>query len=438
MRVLQDYFGPLVGMASIATPYLRYQRHLTEGAWGFALRRVVVTGAGCITPIGQDVTSFSANLFAGHAGIRDLEGPVRGELLFTKVASVPDFDPKAWFNLAQMRLLERSGQFALASTRQAVAASGVMGSYRGEDVAAVFGCSTGGRSAEEPEIAKLYTQGKRINPLTVLRSMSNSGTSQVCIEHGITGPAYTVSTACASGAHAIGQAFHMIRSGMVEAAVAGAHEAPLTDAFLSGWDGLHVVSPMGCRPFAADRDGMTLGEGAATVVLETLQGAMERGATILAEVIGFGMTADASHMSRAAAAGPAAAMRRALRDAGVHPDEVGYISAHGTGTDVNDRAEAEALHMVFGEAATTLPVSSTKGLHGHSMGASGAIEFLATVLALRDGILPAGAGVTNLDESLNLQGVLRENMPLRTPVALSNSFAFGGLNAVIALKRYAA
>lgn len=397
------------------------------------MRRVVLTGAGLITAIGQDVATFTGNLFAGVSGIHPLQNVSPGELHFGRVASVSDFVPADWLTSSQSKLAERSAQFAIASARQALSASGLMKAYAGEDVAAVFGCSTGGRSAEEPATAKLYTEGGRVHPLTVPRSMASAGTSLVCMEHGIKGPAYTVTTACASGAHALGQAFHMVRSGMVEAAIAGGHEAPLTYGFLKSWDSLHVVSPTSCRPFAADRDGMTLGEGAAMLTLESLEAALQRGAPILAEIVGFGMSSDAHHITQADPAGPASAMLRALRDAGVTAAEIDYVNAHGTGTDVNDRAEADALHRVFGASAPTVPVSSTKPLHGHAMGASGAIELLATALALERGVLP-GCGPAAIDESLDLPGVLRESKTCNATLALSNSFAFGGLNAVLALR----
>ena len=401
------------------------------------MRRVVITGAGCITAIGQDVAAFSKHLFAGCSGIVPLEGIKDGELRYANAARVLGFAASDWLLAAQVQIAERCAQFAIASARQAVSASGLMKAYSGEDVAVVFGCSTGGRSAEEPETAKLYTRGGRVHPLTVPRSMASAGTSLVCMEHGVTGPAYTVSTACASGAHAIGQAYHMVRCGMVQAAITGGHEAPLTFGFLKSWDSLHAVSPTVCKPFAADRDGMTLGEGAAILTLETMDTAVARGVEILAEVIGFGMSSDARHITQTDAAGPAAAMSRALKDAHASTADIGYVNAHGTGTEVNDRVEAQALHMVFGERARTMPVSSTKSLHGHAMGASGAIELLATALALKHGTLPAACAPALRDETLSLGGILQVNKPLETDLALSNSFAFGGLNASLALRRYA-
>ena len=296
-----------------------------------------------------------------------------------------------------------------------------------------------------------------MHPLGVIKTMSNAGASQISIEHGITGPVLTLTTACASGTHAIGLAFHMIRSGMVDAAIAGGHEAPLTWGFLRSWDSMRVVSPTRCRPFSADRDGMTLGEGAAILTLETLSSAQARNAPIFAEIVGFGMSSDASHITNPAPEGAAAAMRAALLDGCpilIAPDratlgeatestleslidQVGYINAHGTGTQANDSTEAAAIHQLFGPRGASIPVSSTKSLHGHSNGATGANEALATVLSLHHGRLPATAGTTDIDPTLNLD-VITNQARIATPqLALSNSLAFGGLNAVLALRPYA-
>lgn len=395
-----------------------------------------MTGAGCISAIGNNVAEFARRLFAGKSGIAELQDVPQGDLRFSKVAAVRDFVSSDWVSAAQRQVAERTAQFALASAQQAVAASRLLQYYSGEDIAVIFGCSTGGRTAEEPETAKLYTRGGRVHPLTVPRTMASSGTSLVCMQHGLTGPAYTVTTACASATHAIGQAFHMVRSGVVRAAVTGGHEAPLTYGFLKSWDSLHVVSPTACRPFATDRDGMTLGEGAAVFTLEGMEEAQERGADILAEVIGFGMSSDASHITQPDANGPAAAMLRALRDANAHPQDVGYVNAHGTGTEANDRVEAQALRQVFGDDARHLPISSTKALHGHAMGASGALEFLATCLALQQRLASSTATGAVTDPSLGLESVLQANRSMEQPIAISNSFAFGGLNGVLVLRRY--
>lgn len=396
------------------------------------MTRVVVTGLGCITPIGENVAAFGESLFAGRSGLHETSG-WPGALRFSRIASVPGFCAADWLTASQKSIAGRSSAFAVAAARQAVDQARLLSTYPADRIAIVFGCSTSGRATDDQE-AKVYAPGGRIHPLTIPRIMASAGTSLVSMEYGITGPAYTVSTACASGAHAIGQAFHLVRSGAVQAALAGAHEAPLTWAFLKAWDGLRVVSPTSCRPFAADRDGMTLGEGAAIFVLETLDAAHARGAEPLVEIVGFGMSSDAHHITHPDPAGPAAAILRALADADATPADVGYVSAHGTGTEINDRVEAEALHRVFGERARTLPVSSTKGLHGHALGASGAMEFLATILALRASLLPANAPGAAIDPVLDLDDVLLCNRPARPALAVSSSFAFGGLNAVLALR----
>jgi nodulation protein E len=403
------------------------------------MTRVVITGAGCITPMGQDVAGFAESLFAGRTGIREMtDRPA--DLRFSRAGIVEDFRQQEWLTANQRQIGERSSAFGIASARQAVEQSGITGAYPPDEIAVIFGCSTAGRTTEETEYEKLYARGARVHPLTVPRAMANAGTSLVSMEHGITGPAFTLTTACASGGHAIGLAFHMVRSGAVKAALTGAHEAPLTLTFLKGWDGLHVVSPTACRPFAEDRDGMTLAEGAAVFAIEALDSAQARGAEIFGEIVGFGMSSDAHHITQPNPAGPALAMRKAIEDAGATPDEVEYINAHGTGTEANDRVEAEAMHRVFGERARTLAASSTKGLHGHAIGASGAMELLATVLGLRRGLLPASAGVneggSKVDPVLHLEHVLLQNEPCTPQLALSNSFAFGGLNAVLALRPY--
>jgi 3-oxoacyl-[acyl-carrier-protein] synthase II/nodulation protein E len=403
------------------------------------MTRVVITGAGCVAAIGQDVAAFEENLFAGRTGIREMPNLPEG-LHFSHAATVPDFLAADVLNAQQRQIGERTSAFAVASARQAVLQSGLIAAHPTDSVAVIFGCSTGGRTTEETESRRFYTGGGRIHPLTVPRVMASGGTALVSMENGITGPAFTLTTACSSGTHAIGLAFHMVRSGAVRAALTGAHEAPLTDVFLKAWDGLHVVSPTACRPFAADRDGMTLGEGAAVFAIESLESAQARGAEILAEIAGFGMSSDAHHITQPNPAGPAAAMLHAIEDAHATRADVDYINAHGTGTETNDRVEAEAIHRVFGERARSLPVSSTKGLHGHAIGASGAMALLATVLAVRRYRLPANFGVAvkggQVDPALNLDHVLLSNEAARVDLALSSSFAFGGLNAVLAVRRF--
>jgi len=408
------------------------------------VNRVVVTGLGCITPIGNTVADFRTSLFAGTTGIAPFppypEAPAREAhdktqgLRFTQTAAVKNFDASQHLDSGVITATDRTVHFAVVAARQAVAESQLTNHYAPDRIAIVVGCACGGRQAEETETNKLYTRDARVHPLTVVRTMASAGASNISIDQKITGPSLNISTACASGAHAIGHAFQMIRAGMIDAAITGGHEAPLTFGFLRAWDSMRVVSPTQCRPFSADRDGMTLGEGAAMFTLETLESARARNAHIYAEIVGTGSTADASHVTQPHPDGAAAAMRNALRDANASPDEVGYISAHGTGTQVNDTTEAAAIYQVFGPNAAKIPVSSTKSLHGHSIGASGALEALATVLALEENRLPANAGVTEIDPAIKLDIILGSPRVVTPRLALSNSLAFGGLNAVLAIR----
>jgi len=357
------------------------------------------------------------------------------------MAAIPNFDPDVHLTSSVVTATNRTAQYAIVAARQAVKQANLMKHHAAEDIAVILGCSTGGRSSEEVETAKLYYRNARVHPLTVTRTMASAGASHISIDLRITGPVFAITTACASATHAMGLAFQMVRSGAVTAAITGGHEAPLTFGFLRAWDSIRVVSPTSCRPFAKDRDGMTLGEGAAIFVIETLESARARNAEILGEIVGFGMSADATHITQPQPSGAARAMRKALADANSFPEEVGYINAHGTGTQANDSVEAVAINETFGELGPTIPVSSTKGLHGHSMGATGAVEALATILGLKEGKLPANAGITTKDQvdpNINLDIILGEPRILdpEKDLALSNSLAFGGLNAVLAFRRY--
>jgi 3-oxoacyl-[acyl-carrier-protein] synthase II/nodulation protein E len=403
------------------------------------LNRVVVTGLGCITPIGNSVADFRTSLFAGTTGIApfppypEAPGETQG-LRFTQSAAVKNFDPREHLDSGIITATDRTTQFAIVAARQAALESQLINHHPPEKIAIIVGCACGGRQAEETETIKLYARDARVHPLTVVRTMASAGASNISIDQKVTGPTLNISTACSSGTHAIGLAFQMVRSGMVLAAIAGGHEAPLTFGFLRAWDSMRVVSPTQCRPFSADRDGMTIGEGAAMLTLETLASAQARNAHIYAEIAGFGFSADASHITQPLADGAANAMRQAIADANGTPEDVAYISAHGTGTQANDSTEAAAIHQVFGSQASKIPISSTKSLHGHSIGASGALEALATIIGLNENLLPANAGVTEIDPTLNLDVILGAPRKATPKLALSNSLAFGGLNAVLALR----
>jgi nodulation protein E len=266
--------------------------------------------------------------------------------------------------------------------------------------------------------------------------MPNGGASNISMQMGITGPVYTISTACASSNHAIGNAFWLIRSGICDQAIAGGSETPFTYTFLKAWEAIRVVAQDTCRPFSKSRQGMILGEGAGMLMMETLEAAQKRGATILAEVIGFGMTSDASHITKPDQKGAEEAMRMAIRDAGIHPAQIGYINAHGTGTLVNDSMEVAAVKNVFGEHANQLAISSTKSLHGHALGATSSLEAIATIMALKEGLLPPTANFQEKDEACDLDVVPNASRKKEIHYALSNAFAFGGLNAVLAFKKW--
>jgi nodulation protein E len=265
--------------------------------------------------------------------------------------------------------------------------------------------------------------------------MSNAGASRISLEFGIHGPCYTVSTACSSSNHSIGQAFWMVRHGQLTAAIAGGSEAVFAEGLLRAWEAMRVVSPEPCKPFSGDRRGLSLGEGAAMLVLEEWEHAVARGAPILGEIIGFGMSSDAHHITQPCVEGPANAMAWALRDAGIEPDAVDYINAHGTGTQTNDITESQAIRAVFGARAEKVLVSSTKSMHGHTLGAAGAVEAVATLLALEHGIVPPTANVSTIDPACEIRVVHLEPLQAKLAIALSNTFAFGGLNATLVLRR---
>ena len=305
-----------------------------------------------------------------------------------------------------------------------------------ETAAIVTGSCVGGQSTEDIGFHEVYKLGhNRVHPLTIPKTMANAGASHISMEFGITGPSFTISTACASAGHAIGQALQMVRTGQTDLALTGGSEAPFSFGILKAWEAMRVVSPETCRPFSKDRRGMILGEGAAMMVIEPLEAALARGARVHAEIVGFGMSADACHITQPSSEGAARAMRAALRDAKLAPEEIGYINAHGTGTLANDIAETAAIRAVFGSHADRLPVSSTKSMHGHALGAAAAIECIAAALALRDGILPPTANFNEPDPQCDLDVIPNGARRAQVEYALSNSFAFGGLNAVLVLRK---
>jgi nodulation protein E len=402
-----------------------------------APRRVAVTGLGVISALGHDVSSFWNALCAGRPAIARIESVDVSGFRFQNGAEVRNYDPAQHFEPGQADLLDRFAQFALIAARQAIGDSGIVFTPElGQRTAIVTGSSVGGQSTQDTQFFAVYRNNSpRVHPLTIPRIMPNAGASHISMEFGISGPAYTISTACASSNHAIGQAFSIVRDGAAELAIAGGSETPFSFGFLKAWEAMRVVAPDTCRPFSRDRRGLILGEGGAMLVLEPLERARARGATVYAELAGFGMSSDAGHITTPSTDGPARAMLAALRDADIDVERVGYINAHGTGTPSNDPTETRAIRQVFGAHAGKLAVSSTKSMHGHALGAASALEAVASVLALRHGILPPTANFTTPDPECDLNVVPNQSRTAEVEYAMSNAFAFGGLNAVLAFRR---
>jgi nodulation protein E len=353
-----------------------------------------------------------------------------GSVRFPNAAEVQGFEASRYFDEKEMALVDRFTQVGVVAAREALQASGLRLDL--DHTAIVTGTSAGGQTTEDDSFHGLYALNSRVGPLNIPRVMGNAAASRISLETGITGPVYTVSTACSSSNHAIGQAFWLVRNGVVDAAVAGGSEAPFSLGFLKSWEAMRVVSPDTCRPFSRDRKGLILGEGGAMLVLEPLEAAQARGATIWAEIAGFGMSSDAHHITQPSPIGAARAMRAALSDAGIEPEAVGYINAHGTGTQANDATETEAIRGVFG--SSKLAVSSTKSMHGHALGAAGAIEAAAVIGALHYGFLPPTANFIEADPQCDLDVIPNQGRAEQVEWALSNSFAFGGLNAVLVFR----
>lgn len=395
------------------------------------MTRVVITGAGTVNALAQDVAGTFKAFREGRCGIGALNIPDVERLSVRIGAAVKDWLPEQHFDRAKLAMLDRHSQFALLAARQAMREAGLAGQTA---AAVIMGTAGGGLITADEAYRAVYAEGKnRVHPFTVPRLMHSAASSLIGMEFGIHGPVFSVSSACASSNHAIGLAFQMVRAGAVPFALAGGSEAMLSFGGLKAWEGLRVMSPDGCRPFSADRNGMVQGEGAAVFVLEPLESALARGALPLAELAGFAMTSDSHDMVQPLAAGAARAMRGALEDAGLVPDAVDYINAHGTGTGLNDKTEAAAINDVFG--GRVVPVSSTKSMHGHLIGATGAVELLACMMALKEGVIAPTINHNAADPDCPLDVVPNVARTAKVRVALSNAFAFGGLNAVLALRR---
>lgn len=402
------------------------------------MRRIVITGMGGICALGHNVPDIWQAMTEGRSGIAPLQhfdaSLMRGNPVGAEIA---DFEPLAFIEEAKLPFLDPLSQYALVAAGEAIRQAGL--DFRNERTArtaVVVGTGAAGEETRDGLYRKLYAEKSgRFHPLGIVRIMSSAPCSHISMAHGITGPTFTVASACASSNHAFAQAAMMIRAGLVDTAVVGGTEACITPGVMQAWEAMRVLAPDTCRPFSANRRGLVLGEGAAMFVLETLESAQARGATILAELAGAGMSADAGDIAAPSDIGAAAAMQAALNDAGMQPGEIDYINAHGTGTAANDSTETRAIHTVFGEHAHRLAVTSTKPMHGHALGAAGALEMLAVIGALRHGIVPPTLNYVAPDPACDLDYVPHEARAMNVRAALSNSFAFGGLNAVVVVRQ---
>lgn len=401
--------------------------------------RVVVTGCGIVSPIGLTTDTYWSGLLRGETGF----GPptlVAPDLVNQKVvAELKGYVPGEHFEDRQLVTLDRVSQIAVVAAREAIAQSGLsFADGLSERTATIIGSGAGGQTTQDESYKRLYADNvSRVFPLTIPKLMVNAPASQISMHCGLRGPAFVVASACSSGTHAIGLAYQMVKAGIVDCAVAGGVEACLTLGVMKGWEAMRVMAPDACRPFSKDRRGLILAEGAGIVVIERLDHAQKRGATILAELAGFGMSADAKDLTNPDVAGMGRAMQGALDDAGLGTGDIQYVNAHGTGTFANDVTETAALKRVFGDKAGSLAVSSIKSMVGHALGAAGGLELVATVMSIRDGVAPPTMNYVEPDPDCDLDYVPNEARQMSITAAMSSSFAFGGLNAVLVVKKAA-
>jgi 3-oxoacyl-[acyl-carrier-protein] synthase II len=403
-------------------------------------RRVAVTGLGIISSCGKTVDDFSLNLMAGKSGVRRISSAY-SSLLSVKIAAEVDFNPLDYFNQKQVSKMDRVNQFALAAAMQAWKDSELSLDAKEKERAGVYiGSGLGGENTIEDLYDQLYKHNAdRVKPLTVIMIMNSASAAYVSMAYGLSGPCLTLSTACASSANAIGEAFRQIRDGYVDVMLAGGAEAFLTYGTYRSWESLRVLAvedpedpSKSCKPFSKNRTGLVLGEGAAMVVLEEMERAVSRGAPIYAELIGYGSTSDAGHITRPSLEGQARAMAEALQEAGLLPKEIDYINAHGTATQWSDLLETQAIKKTFGDYAGNIPVSSTKSMHGHTIGAAGAIEFIVSLLAIKNQAVPPTINLDQPDPECDLDYVPNIGRKgVKVNRVMSNSFAFGGTNAVL-------
>jgi beta-ketoacyl-acyl-carrier-protein synthase II len=406
--------------------------------------RVVVTGMGIASPLGCNVHEFWDGLLAGRSGVRSLEGGIFSGM-HTKIGAVVwAYDEKRYFDSKDLKRMSRASQLGMVAAEQAIAHAKLEnGSVNREEIGVMIGSSIGGYSAADPYFLHFY-KTDRLSPVTIPVSMNLGPASNISIKYGFQGPLVNVDAACSTAAHTIGAAFNMIRHGSLQVAVTGAADCPFSPGVVEAWMALRAVSTLednpaeACRPFSADRDGMVLGEGAGVLVLEAESHALKRGVPILAELKGYGASADSHHLTQPSQKGPALAMRRALDDAGMTIEDIDYINAHATGTEWNDKNETNAIKEVFGEHAYEIPVVGNKAAFGHSIAGSGALELIGCILSLRDQVVPPTINYKVPDPECDLDYVTEGKRSLPLKNVMSNSFAFGGSNAVLIASKYEA
>ncbi|MDB4051712.1 beta-ketoacyl-[acyl-carrier-protein] synthase family protein [Planktomarina sp.] len=400
------------------------------------MNRVVITGSGTVNALGSDVSETLLSMQEGKCGIGPLKFRDVDRLSIKIGAQIKGYTETDYFNRQELVLYDRVTQFAILAARQAVNESGlIFDGELAENSGVLLGTAAGGMNTWEDNYRAVFESGKnRVHPFVVPKLMNNAATSHISMEFNLKGPSFTVSTACASSNHAIGLAFQMVRSGMVDVMIAGGSEAMLTFGGVKAWEGLRVMSKDACRPFSDNRSGMVQGEGAGIFILEKYENAISRGANVLAEIVGFAMNSDASDIVVPSQHGASTAMIRALKDARMDINDVGYINAHGTGTRANDTTECAAITKVFGAHVNKLMVSSTKSMHGHLIGGTGAVELLACIMAIRDGIIAPTIGYEQKDTSCDIDVVPNIARNAKVKGVVSNAFAFGGMNAVLVMR----
>ncbi len=397
--------------------------------------RVMITGLGVVSAFGLTTDEFWQGISNGKCAIKPLT-PLEG-IKISLGAKLPDYDESKLFSADELPLLDRFSQLAILAAEQAMIDAGLKDDDSLRDAAAVIGSGSGGKHTDEEGYKKLYKHNRpRVHPLSIPKGMHSAVASSVSKHLGIKGPVFTVASACSSGAHAIIQGSMLVQLGLVDVALVGGTDAPFPYGLLKAWDAMRVVSNDVCRPFSKNRKGMSLGEGAGILILESASHARQRGARVYAELAGFGMTSDAGHITRPDVDGISKAMNNALQSAGISPADVDYVNAHGTGTIANDLAETQALHRVFAEHAKKLAISSTKSMHGHALGASSAMELVATTLAMFHSKIPPTINYSEVDNDCDLDYVPNIARDKKINIAMSNSFAFGGLNASLIIKSH--